>query len=151
MTTKVSPAKPKTLAPNEGEKQSLLTHTITWKVTASDTNDCYAMFEVIDTAGGSAPLHSHPWEETFYILEGELEIQIGNRYETIGSGAVSHIPADTVHAFKVVSPVAIMLVIIAPAVAEAFYREAGERMTSLPPDPIVLKEFREKYNFQLRQ
>jgi quercetin dioxygenase-like cupin family protein len=149
MTTTVLPAKPKTLAPDEGEKQSLLTHTITWKLTAFDTNDRYAMFEVIDTTGGSAPLHSHPWEETFYILEGELEIQIGNRRETIGAGSVSHIPANAVHAFKIVSPVAILLVIVSPAVAEAFYREAGEKLTSFPPDPIVLKEFREKYDFQL--
>jgi quercetin dioxygenase-like cupin family protein len=150
MTTTLTHAKPKTLASGAGETHQMLTHTVVWKTTGEDTNGHYAMFEVTDTAGGAAPLHSHPWEETFYILEGELEIQVGNRRETIRAGATSHIPANAVHAFTVISPTARALLVISPAAAEAFYREVGERIISLPPDPIVFAEICEKYNLQLR-
>ncbi len=147
MTT--TQTKPKTLAPGAGETHSLLTSTIVWKTTASDTNGQYAMFEMTDHAGGGAPVHSHPWEETFYILEGEIEILLDGRYEVFGAGAVVNVPADAIHAFQVVSPVARALVVMAPGNAEAFFREAGAKVTSLPPDPLVLQEVADKYNLQL--
>ncbi len=149
MTTTLARVQPKTLAPGAGESHTLLTHTIVWKTTVDDTDGRYAMFEVTDTVGGSAPLHSHPWEETFYILEGEIEIQIGNRRELLCTGSTSHIPAHAVHAFTIVSPVARALIVISPAAAEAFYREAGARITSLPPDPIVFQDICNKYDLQL--
>ena len=142
-------AQPKILAFGAGEAQTLLTHTITWKTTASDTNGLYAMFEMVDRAGGGAPVHSHPWEETFYILAGEIEILLEDRREVCGAGAVVHIPADVVHAFQVVSPVAQALVIMAPGDVEGFYREASDKLTTLPPDPFVMKEIADKYNLKL--
>jgi quercetin dioxygenase-like cupin family protein len=140
---------PKLLAPGEGDKHVMLTHTFVWKVTGADTNGQYAIAEVMDTEGGSAPIHSHPWEETFYILEGEMEIQVGQQREILGAGAVVHVPANAVHAFRVCSPTYRALISIAPAEAEAFYRETGETITSLPPDPIAFAEICEKHHLQL--
>jgi len=142
-------SQPKTLTPGEGDSHPLLTHTITWKATANDTNGLYAMFEMTDTCGGSAPMHCHPWEETFYILAGELEIQIGDRREILVAGSTSHVPANAFHAFKVTSAIARVLVIISPALAEEFYREAGEKITSLPPEPALFEEICSKYNISL--
>lgn len=143
-------SKLKTLAPSEGDTHSLLTHTIVWKATANDTNGQYAMFEMFDTHGGSAPVHSHPWEETFYILEGEIEIQIGNRREILSTGSMSHIPANAFHAFKVTTESARVLVIVSPAVAEDFYRELGTKITSLPPEPSLFQEICAKYDLRLQ-
>ncbi len=150
MTTTLQPAKPKTLAAGEGDTHPLLTHMLVWKIAGEDTNGHYAMFEMMDTTGGSAPVHSHPWEETFYILEGEIEIQVGNRREILRAGSVSHIPANAVHAFKVTSAVVRALLIVAPASAADFYREAGAKITSMPPDPIVFAEICGKYGLQLQ-
>jgi quercetin dioxygenase-like cupin family protein len=142
-------AKPKTLASGEGDTQAMLTHTLVWKLAGNDTNGQYAMFEMIDATHGEPPLHSHPWEETFYILEGELEITLGNRQQVVTAGAVSHFPANAAHTFKVISPIARVLVIVAPAAAAEFYREVGEKITSLPPDPIVFQAICAKYDLQL--
>jgi quercetin dioxygenase-like cupin family protein len=148
MLTAVKAAMPKTLAPGAGDTHQLLTHTIVWKVTANDTKGHYALFEMSDHEGGGAPVHSHPWEETFYILAGEIEILLGNRREVFGAGAVVHVPANAIHAFQICSPIARALVIMAPGHAEAFYREAGAKLTSLPPDPIVMEELAAKYQLQ---
>jgi quercetin dioxygenase-like cupin family protein len=149
MLAAVKPAMPKALAPGAGDTHPLLTHTIVWKVTANDTKGHYALFEMSDHASGGAPVHSHPWEETFYILEGEIEILLGDRREVFGAGAVVHIPANAIHAFQICSPIARALAIIAPGKAEAFYREAGAKLTSLPPDPIVMQEVATKHHLQL--
>ena len=124
-------------------------HTFVWKLAGNDTNGQYAVFEMIDAAHGEPPLHSHPWEETFYILEGELEITLGNRQHVVTAGAVAHIPANAVHTFKVLSAIARVLVIVSPAMAAEFYREVGERITSLPPDLTVLQEIFAKYDLRL--
>jgi quercetin dioxygenase-like cupin family protein len=150
MVATLQRAKPKTLAAGEGDTHPLLTHTLVWKVASEDTNGHYAMFEMTDKFGGSAPVHSHPWEETFYILEGEIEIQIGNRREILSAGAVGHIPAKAVHAFKICSPIARVLLILAPASAEAFYREVGAKITIFPPDPSTFQKICDKYDVRLQ-
>jgi quercetin dioxygenase-like cupin family protein len=150
MSATLQHAKPKTLAPGAGEVQTLLSHTVAWKVDGNDSNGHFAIFEMTDTTGGCAPVHSHPWEETFYMLEGEIEVRVGNRQEMLIPGSVGHIPANVVHTFKVCSARARALVIIAPAMGEAFYRELGEKITSLPPDPIVMQEVFDKHGLELR-
>jgi hypothetical protein len=69
-----------------------------------------------------------PGKRPSILLEGELEILLGNRREVCGAGAVVHIPANAIHAFQICSPSARALVIIAPGEAEAFYREAGAKL-----------------------
>lgn len=122
---------PKLLQAGEGEAFQMLSHTFTSKVSADDTNGAWVMFEITDTAGNGAPLHTHPWEETFYILDGELEVVIGNRKVKATKGASLHLPANTVHSFTICSPTVRFLVML-PAYAEPFYREVSDKV-ALPP------------------
>jgi quercetin dioxygenase-like cupin family protein len=149
MTIALQQPTPKSLLPNEGESYQLLTHTVVCKITGDDTNGKYAMFEVIDTADNTVPFHSHPWEETFYILEGEVEIQVGEHRSIATAGSLNYIPANTPHTFKICSAIARMLVIVSPASAEAFYREMAAELPSLPADPKMLEEICAKYNVRL--
>lgn len=140
---------PKFLASGEGDSYQMLTHTMVQKITESDTEGQWAMIEMTDTAENGPPLHSHPWHETFYILEGEVEIQVGDQQILAATGSVSHVPANVAHAFKIRSAIARVLVIVSPGAAEAFYREVGAKITSLPPDPIALQTIAAKHNVQL--
>jgi quercetin dioxygenase-like cupin family protein len=56
----------------------------------------------IDIAPGAvAPRHTHPGEEVIYILEGELEYQVGDKpWVKVKAGDVLFIPAGTVHAAR---------------------------------------------------
>jgi quercetin dioxygenase-like cupin family protein len=56
----------------------------------------------IDIAPGAvAPRHTHPGEEVIYILEGELEYQIGDKpWLKVRAGDVLFIPAGVVHAAR---------------------------------------------------
>lgn len=124
---------PQIRAAGEGDAFTMLTHTFTGKVTTQDTAGKWVMYEATDTTGNGAPLHSHPWEETFYILEGELEIQVEKRTLIAKSGTSIYFPKNVVHGFKVCSETARVLVIL-PGFADGFYREVSDKITTLPPN-----------------
>ncbi|MGQ9781364.1 MAG: cupin domain-containing protein [Nitrososphaeria archaeon] len=53
--------------------------------------------------GQGLPLHDHPHEQMVYVIEGELEFQIGDRKSVLGAGGIAHVPSNVRHAGKVVS------------------------------------------------
>lgn len=146
MTTVLQQSQPKVLLPGAGESYKMLTHTFARKITGNDTKGQYAMFEITDNAESGAPLHSHPWEETFYILEGEIEIQMEGSKQVVTAGSVIHFPKNTVHGFKICSPVARALIIMSPAFREEFYQEVSAANVSLPEDMVNFQEICAKHS-----
>jgi quercetin dioxygenase-like cupin family protein len=142
---------PTFLAPGEGESFPMLTHAFSIKVSAQDTNGGWVMYELTDTAGNGAPLHSHPWDEAFYVLEGELMFQVGNQKMSAIAGSSLFVPGGVAHGFTVSSPMTRFLVTVAPATAaEAFYRELGEKIADLASaNPAVLQEICQKHQLQI--
>lgn len=53
--------------------------------------------------GQGPPPHAHPWDETFYIVAGEVEIGAGEACRRLGPGAVAHVPAGVTHWFRFVT------------------------------------------------
>ena len=51
-------------------------------------------------AGASIHRHAHEQEEVWHILEGELEISIGEETRRAGPGAVGIVPPNTEHEVK---------------------------------------------------
>ena len=51
-------------------------------------------------AGGSIAPHLHSFEESFYILEGSVSVQIGEKAHTLGPGNFGLIPTGTAHSWK---------------------------------------------------
>lgn len=139
---------PRILSPGQGESYQMLSHTFTTKVSVNDTNGNWLMYEAADTSENGAPLHTHPWEETFYILEGELEVQVGKKTVLATAGSSIYFPENIAHGFKICSPTARLLVIL-PGFAEAFYREVGEKITTLPPDLETFQAVCAKHNVRL--
>ncbi len=48
-------------------------------------------------AGSNLPLHHHPHEQITYILEGELEMEIGGQKMLLTQGCFSVIPSNVPH------------------------------------------------------
>lgn len=70
--------------------------------------------------------------ELFYVLEGELLLQIGEKVERAPAGTFAFCPVGCVHAFRAVGRGAARVLIVAlpPLVAEGYFRE----LAKLPPD-----------------
>ena len=57
------------------------------------------MFTVDYEPGGSAQVHDHPFEETYFFLDGEIEAEIDGRPYTVRAGDVVFAGAGVTHGF----------------------------------------------------
>jgi quercetin dioxygenase-like cupin family protein len=69
------------------------------------TGGAFALFEVRSPpGGGAAPLHTHPPQETFYVLEGDYEVYgagPGGPYAIrAAAGDVVHVPGGAPHGYR---------------------------------------------------
>ena len=89
---------------------------------------CFAM-EAIVPPGGGPPPHIHRNEdETFYVVEGEIEFLLGDEIVTGGVGDFVNVPRGTVHRFHNAGTTpARMILTFSPAGIEGFFEETLER------------------------
>lgn len=146
------------LGPNDGETTWFLGGLLTWKASAGATAGQYDLVEQQGPQGFMAPLHTHEHEsEGFYVLEGEVSFVVGDRTLTVTAGSFTFVPPKVRHAFRVISPEARLLTIVAPAGLRAFFEEMGEPATSRslpppsagPPDLRRLEELAAKYGITI--
>ena len=98
------------------------------KVGAGEASGSIAVLEATVNPGFGPPLHIHHGsEEIFYVLEGELELQVGDQRVSATSGAFVLVPRGTVHGTRVVGPEPVKaLVIFAPAGPDKVFDELVE-------------------------
>lgn len=74
-----------------------------------------ASFFVVAISPGKGPKkHRHPYEETFIILQGEIEAIVDGTTQMVGAGKIVIIPASTWHEFKVHSEKLVQMINIHP-------------------------------------
>lgn len=123
------------------------------KLTGEQTGGRFAFWEGLLPHGAAPPLHSHPQDETFYLLEGELTVWvvdleaatdagdppawIESHARPCRSGDAVFAPAGVPHSFRVESDTARMLFLSTPAGIEDYVRALAEpaRWPWLQPPP----------------
>ncbi len=67
-----------------------------------DTGDAYAVIDMLVPPGGGPGPHAHPGcQETFHVLDGEIELKTENGSFTAKTGDFVHIPqGGLIHCFK---------------------------------------------------
>jgi quercetin dioxygenase-like cupin family protein len=119
------------------------------KLTGEQTDGRFALWEGLLPRGAAPPLHSHPQDETFYVLEGRVVVWVvepeaiadGRWLETHARqcepGAAVFAPSGMAHTFRVESDSARMLFLSTPAGIEDFVRALSEPAAWpwLPPPP----------------
>jgi quercetin dioxygenase-like cupin family protein len=117
------------------------------KLTGDQTGGQFALWEGILPRGASPPLHSHPQDETFYVLEGDVTVWlvepelvddrswVQTRGQRCGAGACVLAPRGTPHTFRVESDTARMLFLSTPAGIEDYVQALAEpaQWPWLPP------------------
>jgi quercetin dioxygenase-like cupin family protein len=99
-----------------------------------ETEGQLAVVEI--TGKGRPPLHRHDFDETFYVLEGELTFQLGDERLIRGAGELAFAPRGVPHTYANLSGApARGLIVITPAGFERhFARLAAERSGGEPPE-----------------
>ena len=60
----------------------------------------YEIFFQAGPEGSGPPPHSHPWDEAFYVLKGEMAFGVGDSERLAPAGTLVHLPAGTTHWFR---------------------------------------------------
>lgn len=128
----------------------LVGDTYTVLLSGADTDGRYCLIDMHVPPGGGPPPHRHDFEESFTVLQGEIEVTFRGQKLTLRAGETVNVPANAPHAFRnVTSGPARMLCLCAPAGQEEFFRLAGvpvaTRTTPPPPlDAAAAAEFKAK-------
>lgn len=117
-------------AAGEGRKLLLLGDVRTLKASAAETAGQITIVEQVVAPGAASALHRHPYQEIFYVLEGELEFSglDGDRPVTHSarSGATVLAGSGVAHGYRNAgTALARFLAIMQPAGAEGFFDEVG--------------------------
>lgn len=78
--------------------------TLTIKVDGAHTADAYEIFEIDAPQTEPTPLHRTGWAKSYYILSGEMFVQVDNEGYELGPGACVAIPPHALHTFRVLTP-----------------------------------------------
>lgn len=106
-------------------------------VPSAATGGALSVFRATLTEGFGPPRHVHTREdEVFLVLDGDVCFELDGRRLLAGPGTSVWMPRGVSHAFRVQSPVAVLLGIIAPGEFERLFRDlgvpAGERALPAP-------------------
>jgi quercetin dioxygenase-like cupin family protein len=112
---------------------------VTFLATGDDTGGQFSLIESLARKGSEPPPHVHRDEdECFYIVAGQVSIQVDGQTFDGRPGSWVVIPRGTVHSFALESDEVTMLVLFTPAGFERFFQEMSEPATSVttPPTPV---------------
>lgn len=73
--------------------------------------------------------HYHPnMTQAFFVLEGEMLLQIGAQVERVGVGTFAFCPVGCVHAFRAAGtePCRVLVLAMPPGPAEGYFRELAK-------------------------
>jgi quercetin dioxygenase-like cupin family protein len=134
----------------DAEHVGIVGDSYTILLSGKDTAGRFCLIDMFVHPGGGPAPHRHDFEETFTLLEGELEFVFRGAKQVVRAGTTVHIPANAPHQFhNSSSQPARMLCICAPAGQEDLFRQLGvpvaTRTTAPPPlDDAAQLEFRKK-------
>jgi mannose-6-phosphate isomerase-like protein (cupin superfamily) len=138
------------LAAGEGDSVSLRGTEVTFKV-KSDHAEGASCTEWVAAPGFDTGLHVHErLEETWYVLDGELEFRLGEEIFNAASGACVFVPPHLPHAFVNRSQApAKFLLMTSPPTHDRYFVELAEILArSGPPDSQAIAALRAKYDTQ---
>jgi quercetin dioxygenase-like cupin family protein len=111
------------------------TYTIT--VSGDETNGRFCVIDMYVPPGGGPGPHRHDFEETFILLEGQVEATFRGKKSIVKAGDTINIPSNAAHQFhNNSSSAARLLCICSPAGSENFFMELGVKVatrTTAPP------------------
>jgi quercetin dioxygenase-like cupin family protein len=128
--------------PHDGTSLSVVGDTYRILISGKETAGVFATIDMLVPPGGGPGPHAHPnFEETFYVVEGEVEVRSEAGTYIARQGSYVAIPkGGIVHCFKNKSDkMAHLLCTVIPAGLEDMFLEIGKPVKYdefLPPPPM---------------
>lgn len=141
----------KVVRDGEGRQFTVMGATATYKATAEDTGGAYSLSVDITPPHGGVPLHVHNREdEAMYIIEGEYEIQCGDRTVRVTKGAFVFLPKGVPNRFENATDApARHIHITSPGGFERFMEQMALIASDGPPDKDKMREVLRKHEIEM--
>ena len=106
-----------------------------------DTDGRYCLIDMLVPPGGGPPHHRHDFEESFTVLEGEIEFTFRGKKLVVRIGETVNIPANAPHFFRNASKEpARLFCICTPAGLEELFLAVGVPVATRTTPPPKLDE-----------
>ena len=128
--------------PQDGQNLSVVGDTYRILITGKETGGAFAVIDMLIPPGGGPGPHSHPdFQESFYVIDGEIEVKSEVSTILAKKGSFVSIPkGGVVHCFKnKTDQMAHILCTVVPSGLEEFFMEIGQPVAIgafLPPPPM---------------
>lgn len=138
------------LGPGEGRAIDVGTTARTVKADGEATGGAFALIETAGPPGSGPPLHVHDdAAESFYVLEGELTVYLGDRAVLCPAGSFVYIPAGVSHGFKVERAPGRKLNVFTPAAMVGYFDELADAARRGEADPDTLAAIARRYSMRV--
>jgi len=95
----------------------------------------YEIFRQAGPEGSGPPPHNHPWDEAFYVIEGQVVFGIDADQDLVARpGTLVHIPGGTTHWFRFGAGGGAMVSVTSRAGASEFFTQVDHEVSPTEPD-----------------
>jgi quercetin dioxygenase-like cupin family protein len=143
------PAKPFIVAPEDYAKSLDIVGEHVTVLASGEATQGYEIFLQRGDEGSGPPAHSHPWDESFYVVKGEIDFGIGDDARTATAGTLVHLPAGTVHWFRFGRGGGEMLSMTSRLGASRMFTDMAREVAPVNPDLAKLAEVGGRHGLKL--
>lgn len=107
---------------------------------SGEATEGYEVFLQRGPEGSGSPPHSHPWDESFFVIKGRIDFGIGAETMTASPGTFVHLPSGTVHWFRFGEGGGEMLSMTSRLGASKMFTDMAREVAPVNPDLVKLAE-----------
>jgi len=105
----------------------------------------YEVFHQAGPEGSGPPPHNHPWDEAFYVIQGEIAFGIDDASLLARPGTLVHLPAGKTHWFRFGAGGGEMLSLTSREGASHMFVEFDREISPTSPDLGRLVEIGQRH------
>jgi quercetin dioxygenase-like cupin family protein len=109
----------------------------------------YEIFRQTGPEGSGPPPHTHPWDESFYVVRGNVAFGIGDKGMIAEPGTLVHLPAGTMHWFRFGKGGGEMISMTSREAVSGFFADAHRTISPEAPDLPKLVEVANKHGLTI--
>lgn len=109
----------------------------------------YEIFRQVGPEASGPPPHDHPWDETFYVIKGQVAFGYADRELIAAPGTLVHLPAGTTHWFRFGVGGGEMISITSREGASHMFAAFDHEISPDSPDLAKLNEIGRQYGMKV--